>query len=79
MLDRGFILIFLRSLQDIALYTARVEVLSTRFLLLYLALLNQAVSAEARKHEVVGEDASLNVDLSDTVLCTQTQGRTVVS
>ena len=62
MLDQGLPLL----LRDIAPYTARAEVLSTRFLLLYLALLNQSLSAEARKHEVVSENASSLIQYLNT-------------
>ena len=53
-------------LRGIAPYTTRAKVLSTPFLLLYLAPLNQQISAEARKHEIVGKDASFILEIFDT-------------
>lgn len=77
MLDHGFNLIFLEAMVfccEISFHTARAEVLSTRYLLLHLALVNQPVPAEARIREIFGWDASFIVDISDTEHDAQTLG-----
>ena len=62
-------LIFLEAvsvLRNIAPYTTRAEVLSTRSLPFYLAPISQLICPEAREHEIVGHDASFIAKVSDT-------------
>ena len=77
MLDQGFTLIFLEAMSFVARYCSLYSQSGATFNALFATLSCASQSSclcRSTKHEVVGEDASFNLDLYDTVPYAQTLG-----